>query len=282
MTESQELISPASIGNTTPRATNMSKLPLDPPTIATRVPVPIASTGKNKAKTRSQFSIVCSNRNARNITLFLGLYYTVAVAGGLLIPVYGAYWFGGCIESDTSIVVDETDCDPDYSRYNLWLQIFVSIAGLLQFLFAGFFGRLSDSFGRKWFIFLAIIFYAVPRGILIFYVNLFLYWSLSLFVDIPTFVFGAAFADIFHGSQTLKTVAYSLLYAMGGLGLFMGALWSVGVSAIFGNNHSVFISIGFAYIFMLLFWMFGIYISFLVFETYTKIFNKNRYKRDVI
>ena len=100
---------------------------------------------------------------------------------------------------------------------------------------------------------------------LIFYVNLFVYWTLALFVDIPTFVFGATFADIFHGSQTLKTVAYSLLYAMGGLGLFLGAVWSVAVSAIFGDNHSVFVSLGFVYIFQGIFWMFGIYFFFIFF-----------------
>ena len=241
--------------NITPRA-RISGLPLTPTTIATRIPVPsIPATNRNK----SHFRTVCSNKAARNLYILLGIYYSAAIAGGIIIPVYGAYWFGGCISNDSnSVIVDDDDCDPDYSSYNLFSQIFTSGNGLLQLLLAGFFGRISDSYGRKIFILLAVLFYAIPRAILIFYVDLFLYFTLTLFMEIPSFAFSATLADIYHGAESLKTVSYSILFAMVGMGLFVGAAYSVAISGIFGNNHSVFISLGFVYIFLIIFWIFCI------------------------
>eukprot|EP01084_Bolivina_argentea_P024373 45422_1 len=217
----------------------------------------ITKTPNPSSKRGSQFKVVCTNSNALKLTIFLGIYFSISAAGGLIIPVFGAYWFGGCITNDTTMTVKDDECDPDYTTYNLWSTIFWSISGFITFLFAGFFGRLSDSYGRKTFILLCILAYAIPRGILIFYVNLYVYWILSMFTDINIFVFSASFADIFTGSQSSKTIAYAVLFAMLGLGVFSGALFAVIISYIW-DNHTVFIALGIIYIFLTAFWYFGI------------------------
>ena len=67
---------------------------------------------------------------------------------------YGASWFGGCrtwAEQANGSDCLANDDNYDYATYNFNLSIFVSLAGLVSFLFSGFIGRLSDAYGRKFF-----------------------------------------------------------------------------------------------------------------------------------
>eukprot|EP01084_Bolivina_argentea_P058530 106869_1 len=213
-------------------------------------------------------SAVCGHSNARNISIYLAIYASCGIAGGVAIPLLGASWFGDCLESDGKTIIDNPEiCDPDYRTYNVVATISWSLGSLMSFLFAGFCGRLSDSFGRKLLIGLCLLSVIIPRVLIIFYVNFFVYFAVSIFMDVPSAVYSAAIADMFPDSTSLKTVAYAIFTAMSyGFGLFFGATITLVVSSIY-DNHTVFIAIGIIYALLIPYYI------FLIKET---LDNKNR------
>mmetsp|Transcript_22147 Transcript_22147/g.19483 ORF Transcript_22147/g.19483 Transcript_22147/m.19483 type:complete len:128 (-) Transcript_22147:11-394(-) len=87
------------------------------------------------------------SREFLKFILFQMLWIGPWIAGTIVIPLFGAQWFGGCIDQQ-GLKVDIIDgCEPDYVTYNFYFTLFGSIGGVISFLFASFMGRLSDSFG---------------------------------------------------------------------------------------------------------------------------------------
>ena len=111
--------------------------------------------------------------------IFKILFFSQVFAAGLFVPLYAAEWFGGCLDSDGFTADD--DCTPDYSTYAYYSTMFISIAGLITFLISSFIGHLTDTFGRKIFFFIAVVTWMIPRCIMVFYVDFYLYFALSLF-----------------------------------------------------------------------------------------------------
>ena len=203
-----------------------------------------------------RLKVICRNTNIRNIAIFIAIYASAAVAGGIALPLLGASWLGGCLASDGFTIVTD-DCDPDYRSFSFLYTLFVSLNGLMIFLFSSFLGRLSDSFGRKLFIGLCLLTHLIPRIYIIFHVQLLIYLVLSIIMDAPTSVYQAAVSDTFPESKSLKTVAFAILLAMPGVGLFVGAIIALIVSAAY-SNHAVFVAIGGLYLFAVFWWIFCI------------------------
>ena len=82
------------------------------------------------------------------------------------------------MESNNITVIN--DYDPNYTEYAYYATMFYSIHASITFLFSSFIGHLSDKYGRKPFFYLAIITSMIPRVVIIFYNNFYLYFSLSL------------------------------------------------------------------------------------------------------
>ena len=96
------------------------------------------------------------------------MYSTQVMAVGIFITLYGAQWFADCLLDNGREV--PADCDPDYITFNFYSTMFTSIEGFISFLLSSFIGRLSDSFGRKLFLIVAIFTFMIPRVTMIFYV----------------------------------------------------------------------------------------------------------------
>eukprot|EP01084_Bolivina_argentea_P278535 475888_1 len=191
------------------------------------------------------------------IILFQILWVGPWIAGTIAIPPLGAQWFGGCLQHDVPNLEVIEDCDPDYVTYNLYFTLFGSIGGLVSFLFASFMGRLSDSFGRKLFIIFGIIFWMIPRITLIFYMNFFLYWMLGILSDInggdqilPSLK--ASVSDIIDPKDRVN--AFGRMHGAMGMGLIIGAMFSIGISSIW-NNYTVLIATAIWYLILLIFAM---------------------------
>ena len=137
--------------------------------------------------------------------IFKVLFFAQVFAVGLFIPLYAAEWFGGCLLADNITPID--DCIPDYTTYAYWSTMFFSIAGFITFVVSSSVGYLSDRYGRKIFFVVAIITWAVPRVTMIFYINFYLYFGLSLLTAInggDFFIASKGIADTLRISLSLS------------------------------------------------------------------------------
>eukprot|EP01084_Bolivina_argentea_P112406 200470_1 len=93
---------------------------------------------------------------------YVVFYFTGSYETASWFSPYGASWFGGCRtwakQQKNSDCLSDDD-NYDYMTYNFNMSIFVSVAGLISFLFSGYIGRLSDAYGRKW----IFILYGITR-----------------------------------------------------------------------------------------------------------------------
>ena len=121
----------------------------------------------------------------------------------------------------------------------------MSIRGALSFLFAGFIGRLSDSYGRKYFLLMHIIISMLPIIPLIFWYNIWPYLVLTILFGFngsnnsATPIMAAYVTDSVNSHQ--KTVAYGLIYTMAGIGLFFGSFAAILVSVLLGQYYNVYV-----------------------------------------
>eukprot|EP01084_Bolivina_argentea_P252870 424596_1 len=154
---------------------------------------------------------------------------------------YGASWFGGCRTWEDQ--QKNSDClsnddNYDYTTYNFNISIFVSLAGLVSFLFSGYIGRLSDAYGRKWIFILYLVTKLIPNIPLLFtdniWYNFYLYpiTGLNGGMNSATPIMIAYMADIISEEQ--RTLALGIMYVCGGIGLLIGAATGAIVTIIYG------------------------------------------------
>ena len=192
--------------------------------------------------------------------IFKSLYYTQVFAAGLFIPLYAAEWFGGCLDPDGIEVI--SSCSPDYSTYAYYATLFSSIAGLITFLVSSFTGHLSDKYGRKIFFYVAVITWMIPRCVMIFYINFYLYFGLGLLQAVNGGDFFIAskgyLADIIPNKEE-RIIGYGFGQSAVGIGCILGSILAVAISTVW-NDHTVFMALSVFYILLL------IYIRFLIAE----------------
>eukprot|EP01084_Bolivina_argentea_P086614 156550_1 len=185
--------------------------------------------------------------------IFKILFFSQVFAAGLFIPLYAAEWFGGCLEQDGITPID--DCDPDYSTYAYYATMFYSIGGLITFLVSSFMGHLTDTHGRKTFFFIAIITWLIPRFVMIFYIDFYLYFTLSLAQSINGGDFFIAskgyLADIIPNKNE-RIVGYGFGQSSVGVGCILGSILAVAVSSIW-DDHAVFLALAVFYALLLIY-----------------------------
>eukprot|EP01084_Bolivina_argentea_P030308 56198_1 len=190
--------------------------------------------------------------------IFKILFFTQVFAAGLFIPLYAAEYFGGCLESNG--IGSISGCVPNYSLYAYYATMFFSIAGLITFLISSFIGYLTDKYGRKKFFYLAIITWMIPRVVMIFYINFYLYFSLSLLEAINGGDFFIAskgyLADIIP-KKNERIIGYGFGQSAVGIGCILGSVLAVLISYLW-NDHTIFIALGIYYILLLVFTKFFI------------------------
>jgi len=190
--------------------------------------------------------------------IFKVVFFTQVFAAGLFIPMYAAEYFGGCLKQNNINTIH--GCVPDYTTYDYWGTMFLSIGGLITFFTSSYIGHLSDRFGRKLFFFVAIITWMIPRCVMIFWVDFYVYFGLSLLTSINGDNFFIAskgyIADIFPNKEK-RGIAFGFGQSAVGIGCILGAVMAIGISEQF-NDHAVFIGLGVLYILMLLFTAFCI------------------------
>ena len=64
-----------------------------------------------------RLTVICRNTNTRNMAIFIAIYASAGVAGGIALPLLRASWLGGCLASDGFTIVTD-DCDPDYRSFS--------------------------------------------------------------------------------------------------------------------------------------------------------------------
>jgi len=194
--------------------------------------------------------------------IFKVLYFTQVFAAGLFIPLYAAEWFGGCLSADGLTVIN--GCAPNYSSYAYYATMFYSISGLITFLVSSFVGHLTDKYGRKPFFYLAIVTWMIPRVVMIFYVDFYLYFSLSLLEAINGGDFFIAskgyLADIIPNKEE-RIIGYGFGQSSVGIGCILGSIFAVCITTVW-NDHTAFIALGIFYVLLLIYTRFGIQESY--------------------
>eukprot|EP01083_Nonionella_stella_P306106 1070692_1 len=204
--------------------------------------------------------VTLNSKEFIKFNIFQFLWIGPWICGTIVLPLFGAQWFGDCLIQDGLSVEVIEGCEPDYVQYNFYLTLFNSIGGAVSFLLAGFIGRLSDSFGRKPFLILAIICWMIPRVTILFYINFFLYWSLALLPDInggdqilPALK--ASISDIVSPKDRIN--AFGRIHGAMGAGLIVGSAFAIAISAQY-NNYTVLIITAIWYMVLLLLTICGI------------------------
>ena len=204
------------------------------------------------------------------IFAFKSLEYVPWIASGIFIPLYGAQWFGECLDPDS-----DAECSPDFSTYNLFNTMFLSIGGIVSFFSAAFIGRLTDSFGRKVFLCADLVAHGLPFVVMSLHVNFWVYWAFDVlsYTNASATATKGYIADII--APDLRTRAFGKMHISIGAGLMLGVGIVMAVSAIW-NNHALFYVLSAWYAFLLL------YTAYVVPETIDLNSNRKRFSRKSI
>lgn len=174
---------------------------------------------------KKQFKKLWSNKSYRYIAIFQTFYLMQMLTPTPFIVLYGAQYFADCLTKNGREAIP--NCQPDYSTYNFYMTMFVSIEASLSFLTSGFMGKLSDSFGRKPFLIITVLAYMIPRTMMIFYVNFWVYWVLSLgqalYSGFIPIVSKGYIADIFP-DKNMRMIAYAGIHSSTAIGAVLGIL----------------------------------------------------------
>ena len=172
---------------------------------------------------------VLGNVKFARYLLFNFLFTGSTFLPSVFIVDYGARWLAGC-DPNTSDLCTAIN----YAELNFYQSLATSFRGAVAFLCAGYVGRLSDAYGRKWFLMLHPVLYCVPILPLIIDNNFLWYLVLtpiSGFVGAslglsPTM--SAYISDVLP--PTSRTLGYAVAYGAAGVALLSAATISLMVS----------------------------------------------------
>merc|ERR1719474_86126 len=185
--------------------------------------------------------------------IFKITFFTAVFSVGLFVPLYAAEWFGGCLESDDVTPID--GCSPDYTTYTFWSTMFYSIGGVITFSVSSYVGHLTDKYGRKLFFYVAVITWMIPRVVMIFYINFYVYFSLCLLTALnggDFFIASKAYLTDLIPDKSERMVGFGFGESAVGAGCILGAIIAVSIASVF-NDHAVFVALSVLYVFMLIY-----------------------------
>eukprot|EP01084_Bolivina_argentea_P052762 96892_1 len=184
-----------------------------------------------------QMKLVLSHTSLLKIAFINMLFMACNVLVATIMPSFGAIYFTKC-DINTN-----ANCELNYNEYNFYNSIFLSIVGVVAFLFTGYVASISDCIGRKVLIFIPILLCFIPRVVMIFNPNIFLYLGMSIAFGfnggkdaIPP-SFQAYVSDIVP--QNIKTLGFGILFASHGIGCLFGANASILLIYLYGTNYEI-------------------------------------------
>lgn len=224
-----------------------TKLLLSTDETTTDIPPPIEEADS----VFQQIKFVLQYPKYRSLMPLICFYSTAGLMPAVFMSAYGAEWFS---KQECDATADD-DCKYDYAKWTFYNSLFLSFRGAMSFLFSGFIGSLSDAYGRKPFFYLGLIISALPFIPLCFFYNLWPYFIFNSFCGLNgsgnsfTPVMIAYVSDIIPASH--RTVAFGLMYLMGGIGLFTGSLISIFVSILWSDDINFYVIVCIYFILML-------------------------------
>ena len=226
---------------------------------------------EEKVKDKISFLSVLKYKSFSLILPYYALLEIASYQRFVFMAAYGAAFLSGC-----HTIKQNNNCHGDfkYDEYNIYYNYANSVAGLLAFLFAGFIGGLSDTFGRKPFMIFQIIITAIPYIIMLFYNNLYVFLGLWCLIGIngstipTTPISNSIVADTLP--ENARILGYGFFYILAGIGLGGGALLGFLTAKLF-NDHFNF------YVITILFILALIYLIICVPETLSNNKPVNKY-----
>lgn len=198
---------------------------------------------------KAQLRALLAISEFKRLIPFLFMYLSCSFMPLIFITAYGAQWLSNCDTINHSDDADDKECEFNYKRYQFYNSLVLSIRGLMAFIFGTYIGHLSDEFGRKTFLLLQVFAYLLPFACLAFLDNLWLYFAFFGLSGIfggqkgQTSIMIAYISDIIPNKH-LRIMGYSCVHAIGGLSLFIGAvfamLFSYIVNKYYSNNQTIF------------------------------------------
>eukprot|EP01084_Bolivina_argentea_P185593 320038_1 len=194
---------------------------------------------------------IISNSNYLRVVFYIGLTTFTTLMPLIILPAFGAAWFGNCDNSNDN-------CTYDYETYNLYRSIFASIRATVSLICGAFVSSLSDIYGRKPLLFIRLLIPCINALLIVLYPNLWIYWSLTVFNGfISPGIYGggpiarAYISDIIH-KPDLKTNAFAF---SGAVRTFFAIIGSVSAAVItnLSNVQIVWIFNFSVYIFLIIY-----------------------------
>ena len=185
----------------------------------------------------TQIKMVLSYRAYVHQVIVIGIYPMTILMTSVILPAYGAQWMAGCRKFNSV----NNNCDNyNYTKFNYYNSLFVSGIGIVAFIFSPYIGRLSDSFGRKPFTLFTLIASLLPRLSILFFNNLYIFWSLWLITGLNGGKDSTSPAMMAHITDVLpnnlNSIGFGLLQAAIGTSLF-GACCATLISWLYGDYY---------------------------------------------
>ena len=166
-----------------------------------------------------RINILFSNKHFVRILPLIVLWIASGYMPAVFLTAWGSAYFGGCSDDE----VKNDDCKLDVDKWNRLSSIFISLAGLIAFLFSPLLGRISDSYGRKPIFYLIITLYTILFLPLIFYPDPWIYFIIHIPAGLIASENSYTPSMLAYLSDTLskskRMFAYSVGYAFAAIGL---------------------------------------------------------------
>ena len=173
------------------------------------------------------------NKKFISFLIFNLLMTTAKFIPNIFMTQYGLRWFAGCNPISKNLCIGVRLV---YSELNLYSSLSSLLQGLISFIFGGYIGRLSDTYGRKAFLLLHPILFLISISPLLISNDYLWYLCLLPITGFTGMTFGlspimtAYISDILPVNQ--KTIGFSLAYGVAAFGLYVFMLYYVNIKYI--------------------------------------------------
>eukprot|EP01084_Bolivina_argentea_P165624 287699_1 len=193
----------------------------------------------------SRPKLTYSNIKSLQFSKLFIFYLFQSFLGGLqfvIITLYLPQYFGECLDANRPNYI-QPDCEPNLNKLTTYGSYTVPIGIAIQFFFAAFIGRLTDSFGRKSFLIIPIVFSLTLNIICSFYFNIWIYTILNIFANFISWsnLIKTMISDTINPKQVNN--AYGALTIASAIGNLSGLIVGAVLSTIYGNHVIFYISL---------------------------------------